>query len=31
MSLAMDNPLEYAKLILKGEMETWSNAQDDMI
>lgn len=30
-ALAMDNPLEYAKLILKGETETWANAQDDVI
>lgn len=30
-ALALDTPLEYAKHVLKGEMETWENEQDDVI
>lgn len=30
-ALALDNPLEYARLVLKCEIETWANMQDDVI
>lgn len=27
-ALELDNPREYTKLVLKGEMTTWANTQD---
>ena len=27
-ALALDDPLEYTRLILDGEMQTWVNEQD---
>ena len=29
-ALAIDNPLEYARLYLDGEMQIWINAEDSM-
>ena len=28
-TLAIDNPLEYARLVLSGEMQTWVEAMDE--
>ena len=28
-ALAIDNPLEYARLVLSGEMQTWVEAMDE--
>lgn len=30
-ALALDNPLEYVKLILDGEMQAWVDAEDGFI
>ncbi len=30
-TLTLDNPLKYARLVLKGKMGIWANTQDDMI
>lgn len=30
-SLALDNPLEYVKLVLDGEMQAWVDAEDGFI
>lgn len=29
-ALALDNPLEYARLYLDGEMQAWVDAEDNM-
>lgn len=29
-ALAIENPLEYARLVLSGEMQDWVNAQDEI-
>lgn len=29
-AMAIDNPLEYARLYLDGEMQTWINAEDSL-
>lgn len=29
-ALAIDNPMEYVRLILSGEMQAWLDALDDM-
>lgn len=30
-ALALDNPLEYARLVLDGEMQAWVDAEDGFI
>lgn len=30
-NLAIDNPLEYARLVLDGEMQAWVDAEDILV